>query len=112
MNAESTLQNHIAITEGLLRLYVFVTQYLDRSQYESAGAAYSEHDLQGLLSSTQAEVMELLAVNRVVQHKVEQECTRVLSIAAACHSNECGKAVEAVDVDELKAARWCSKPKL
>jgi hypothetical protein len=108
MNTESMTPAHIDITETLVRLYVFLTQHLDRSQYESARATYPEHELQSHLSSTRAEIMDLLAVNRVVKRKVEQECDHVLSIAAACLTDGPGKTAA---LDELKAERTVLKNK-
>jgi hypothetical protein len=108
MNTESMTPAHIDITETLVRLYVFLTQHLDRSQYESARATYPEHELQSHLSSTRAEIMDLLAVNRVVKRKVEQECDRVLSIAAACLTDGPGKTAA---MDELKTERAVLKNK-
>jgi hypothetical protein len=108
MNAGATVHSHIEITETLVRLYVFLTQHLDRTQYESARATYPEHELQEHLSSTRAELMGLLTVNRVVKGKVEQECNRVLSIATACATDGPGKAAA---IEELKVERAVLKHK-
>jgi hypothetical protein len=108
MNAESTVENQIAVTETLARLYVFLTQHLDRTQYESARATYPEQELQSHLASTRAEIMALLAVNRVVQNKVEEECNQVLSIAAACATEGPGKTAA---IEESKTERAVLKHK-
>jgi hypothetical protein len=109
MNTEYTVHSHIAIAEALVRLYVLLTQHLDRTQYESARTAYPELELQERLSSTRAEIMDLLSVNRVVQHKVEQECDHVLSITVTRASTEPGTVAVA---DELKVVRTVLKAKI
>ena len=53
-------------------------------------------------------MMEILSVNRVVKDKVEQECNRVLSIAATCLTGGAGKTAA---MDELKAERAVLKNK-
>ena len=100
MNAQSTAHGHIGITETLVRLYVILTQYLDRCLNEAARTSYPEHELQSHLSSTRVEMMEILSVNRVVQHKIEQECDRALSLAAACLTDGSGKTAA---IDALKS---------
>jgi hypothetical protein len=84
MNPESIMPSHINIIETLVRLYVLLMQQLDRCQYGPARAAYPEHQLQSQLRSTRAETITLLSVNRVVKHKVKEECDRVDAIAAEC----------------------------
>lgn len=108
MNAQSTAHGHIDITETLVRLYVFLAQTLDRCLNEAARATYPEHELQTHLSSTRAEMMEILSVNRVVKEKVEQECARVLSLTAACLTDGAGKTAA---MDEVKAERAVLKNK-
>ena len=108
MNAQSTAPGHIDITETLVRLYVLLKQNLDRCLNEDARTSYPEHELQSHLSSTRTEMMEILSVNRVVQHKIEQECDRVLSLAAACPTDGSGKTVA---IDALKAERVVLKNK-
>lgn len=76
--------NHIEITETLVRLYVFLAQYLDRCLDEAARQTFPEKDLQAHLSSTQSTMMEILSVNPVVKGKVEKECERVVSLGTKC----------------------------
>ena len=97
MQTQSLAHGHIDITETLVRLYVFLAQYLDRCLNEAAGTTYPDHELQSHLSSTRAKMMEMLSVNRVVKGKVEQECNRVLSLTAACLTDGAGK-MAALDV--------------
>jgi len=80
----ASVPGHIEITETLLRLYVFLAQYLDRCLDETIGKSFQEADLQAHLIATREQVMQMLAVNRVVKGKVEQECERILGLAASC----------------------------
>jgi hypothetical protein len=93
---------HIEITETLLRLYVFLAQYLDRCVNDAARQTYPEHELQAHLSTTKSKMLEILSVNRVVKGKVEQECERVWSLGAACLG---GGRDKATALGELKAER-------
>lgn len=108
MNAQATAHGYVEITETLVRLYVFLAQDLDRCLNEAARQTFPEHELQSHLSSTRAEMMEILSVNRVVQDKVEQECNRVLSLTATCLAEGSGNSAA---VDELKAERAVLKNK-
>ena len=81
---------------------------MDRCLNEAARRTYPEHELQSHLVSTQAEMMEILLVNRVVKGKVEQECNRVLALAAACLTDGAGKTAA---MDEMKAERAVLKNK-
>lgn len=105
MNGQLTAHSHIEITETLVRLYVFLAQGLDRCLDEAARRTYPDQELQSHLASTRAEIMEMLSVNRVVKEKVEQECHRVLALAAACLTDSAGK------MDDLKAERAVLKTK-
>jgi hypothetical protein len=108
MNAQTTAGSHIEITETLLRLYVFLAQDLDRCLNEAARQTFPESELQAHLASTRAKMMEILSVNRVVKEKVEQECNRVLALAAACLAGGDGKKAA---MEELKAERAVLKNK-
>ncbi len=76
--------DHIDITATMVRLYVFLSQYLDRCVNEAARAAYPEADLQAHLAATRGQWLDIVAVNPVVKGKVTEECNRVLAIGAAC----------------------------
>ena len=84
MSAQVAGPNYVEITETLVRLYVFLAQYLDRCVNEAARQSYHEEELQRHLSATRAKMLEILAVNRVVKSKVEKECDRTLSLGTAC----------------------------
>lgn len=94
--------SHVEITETIVRLYVFLTQYLDRCLDEAARKSYPEEELQAHLSATRKQMMEILTVNPVVKGKVEKECERALSLGAACLK---GGADKAASSDAVKAER-------
>jgi hypothetical protein len=103
MNAQTTAHGYLDITETLVRLYVFLTQNLDRCLNEAARTTYPEHELQAHLKSTRAEMMEMLSVNGVVKGKVEQECNRVLALTAACLTDGTGQAAAMEALKEERA---------
>jgi hypothetical protein len=108
MKTPALPRTHIEVTETLVRLYVFLAQHLDRCANETARATYPEQELQAHLTSTRAEMRELLSINQVVQEKVEQECNRVFALTAACLTNgdKQGAALE-----DVKAERAVLKTK-
>ena len=108
MNAPSTVHSHMDITDRLARLYLFLTQSLDRCVSEAARISYPEPEFQSNLASTRAAVLDMLSVNQVVKGKVEQECNRVGSLVTACLKEGAAKAAA---VDELKAERAVLKHK-
>ena len=73
---------HIGIAETFIRLYVFLTQYIDSCEGETVRKDYPEVDLQKNLASARTEMLEILRVNPVVKGKVEKECERVFSLGA------------------------------
>jgi hypothetical protein len=83
MFAQTQAPGHIEITETLVRLYVFLTQYLDRCFDEAARKSYPDEELHAHLSTTRATMADILAVNPVVKSKVEKECKDVLALGAA-----------------------------
>ena len=108
MNAQSAVHNHIAITDTLARLYLFLTQSIDHCVSEAARINYPEAELQAHLATTRTSALAMLSVNQVVKAKVEQECNRVRSLIMACFAD--GSA-NAVALDELKAERAALKHK-
>jgi hypothetical protein len=108
MNGQLTAHGYIETTETLVRLYVFLAQDLDRCLDDAARQTYPEHELQSHLASTRATMMDILSVNPVVQAKVEQECNRVLSLAAKCLMQGPGRMTAR---EELKAERAVLKNK-
>ena len=80
----TTTKEQIDVTAALVRLYVFLAQYLDRCFDDVARKTYPDSELQGHMTDTRRQLMEILAVNPVVQKKLAQECDRVLALGAAC----------------------------
>ncbi|HSQ92549.1 MAG TPA: hypothetical protein VLM19_10320 [Nitrospiraceae bacterium] len=83
MSSQTPTHDHIEITETLVRLYVFLAQYLDRCLDEAARKAYPDEELHAHLSTTREAMADILAVNPVVKGKVEKECKDVLALGAA-----------------------------
>ena len=81
MVAPSAPSSHMQITETLVRLYVFLSQSVDRCLDKSTRESFPEKEHQAFLAETRARVMEALVVNPVVKRKVEEECRRVLNLA-------------------------------
>ncbi|HKQ33693.1 MAG TPA: hypothetical protein VJT11_00170 [Nitrospiraceae bacterium] len=83
MSSQTPTHDHIEITETLVRLYVFLAQYLDRCLDEAARKAYPDEELHAHLFTTRAAMADILSVNPVVKSKVEKECKDVLALGAA-----------------------------
>jgi len=83
MSTHTQSYGYMEITETLVRLYVFLEQYLDRCLDEAARKEYPDGELHAHLSTTRATVADILAVNPVVKNKVEKECKDVLALGAA-----------------------------
>ena len=71
------------IAAALVRLYVFLAQYLDRCFDEAARTSYPDSELQGHLNETRQRLMEILSVNPVVKKKLADECDRILSLGVS-----------------------------
>jgi len=84
MAQAASVPNHIETTETFVRLYVFLSQYLDRCRDDAARRSFPEAELQAHLSATKAKMLDIMAVNRVVKEKVEQECARILALGETC----------------------------
>ena len=82
MLAKELITQHIDIAETFVRMYVFLTQYIDSCAGDTARQDYPEAELQKNLASARAEMLEILEVNPVVKGKVEKECERVLTLGA------------------------------
>lgn len=80
----ASAQEQIDVTAALVRLYVFLAQYLDRCLDEAARKSYPEPELQRHLADTRRQLMEILTVNPVVKRKLDEECDRVLALGASC----------------------------
>ena len=72
------------IGAALIRIYVFLAQYLDRCFDEAARKTYPDAELQRHLADTRRQLMDMLAVNPVVQQKLADDCDRILALGASC----------------------------
>jgi len=70
------------VAAALVRLYVFLAQYLDRCFDDAARKSYPDSELQRHLDETRQQLMELLSVNPVVKRKLADECDRILTLGA------------------------------
>jgi hypothetical protein len=89
--ATSTTEQ-IDVAAALVRLYVFLAQYLDRCFDEAARKSYPDSELQGHLAETRRQLMEILAVNPVVKKKLTEECDRILALGASYLKDGAGDA--------------------
>ena len=85
MPASASAQLEIAA--ALVRLYVFLSQYLDRCINDAVRRSSPDGDLQTHLAQTRLELMEILSVNPVVKRKLTDECDRILTLGASCLSS-------------------------
>ena len=81
MATQPAVNKHIEITETFVRLYVFLSQTLDRCLDQTQRASFPEKEHQAFLTEAQNQMREILTVNPVVKGKVEEECSRVLALA-------------------------------
>src|SRR5512132_323244 len=81
MTAQSVPNQHIEITETFVRLYVFLSQTLDRCLDQTQRETFPEKEHQAFLTEARNEMREILTVNPVVKAKVEEESSRVLALA-------------------------------
>lgn len=80
----SSAKEQTDVAAALVRLYVFLTQYLDRCFDEAARKSYPDAELQAHLSTTRRQLMDILSVNPVVKKKLSEECDRILALGASC----------------------------
>ncbi len=81
MATQPAVNKHIEITETFVRLYVFLSQTLDRCLDQTQRASFPEKEHQAFLTEARNQMREILTVNPVVKGKVEEECSRVLALA-------------------------------
>lgn len=97
----SVTPRHIEVTETLVRLYVFLANYLDRCLNEAARQTYPEAELQKHLAETVAKLADILSINRVVKTKVQEECDRIMALGSACLQ----AGAKGTMADDIKTAR-------
>lgn len=80
----TTAKDQTEVTAALVRLYVFLAQYLDRCFDEAARKSFPDSELQAHLAETRRQLMDILSVNPVVKKKLGEECDRILALGASC----------------------------
>lgn len=80
----TSAKDQTEIAAALVRLYVFLAQYLDRCFDEAARKSYPDAELQAHLTETRRRLMDILSVNPVVKKKLGEECDRILALGASC----------------------------
>jgi len=88
----ATAKDQIEIAAALVRLYVFLSQYLDRCVDDVARTSYPDAELEAHLTETRQTLMSILSVNPVVKRKLAEECDRILALGASCMKAGAGKA--------------------
>ena len=109
MAAQSAESQHIVITEIFVRLYVFLAQTLDRCLDQAQRESFPEKEHQAFLTEARNRMRDMLAVNPVVKGKVEEECSRILKLAASYPKARANKTVLR---RRIKAERDMLKTKL
>lgn len=103
----TSAKEQLDVAAALVRLYVFLAQYLDRCFDEAARKSYPDSELQGHLTETRRQLMEILSVNPVVKNKLSQECDRILALGASCLKG----ATDAATRDAIQTERAILKSK-
>jgi hypothetical protein len=88
----ASTQDQLGIAAALVRLYVFLSQYLDRCFDKAARKSYPDEELQAHLTETRGQLMDILSVNPVVKKKLGEECDRILALGASCLKSGAGDA--------------------
>lgn len=104
----TSTKEQIDVTAALVRLYVFLAQYLDRCFDDASQKSYPDAELQAHLTETRRQLMEILAVNPVVKNKLSQECDRILALGASCLK---GGVIDAITREAIQAERAILKQK-
>ena len=84
MSHNTQSPTHIDLTETFVRLYVFLSQYLDRCLDEGLRRSYPEEELQKHLADTRSHLRDTISINPVVRQKVEAECEEILRLGGVC----------------------------
>ncbi len=104
----TSTKDQIDVAAALVRLYVFLAQYLDRCVDEAARKSYPDSELDAHLTNTRRELMSILSVNPVVKRKLAEECDRILTLGTSCLKS--GKA-DAMTRDAIHTERTALKNK-
>ena len=71
---------YLTTTETYLRFFVLLSQFLDRCLDDQIHGSLSDKDFQEHLTATRTTVVNLLATNRIVKQKVENEYEYVMNL--------------------------------
>ena len=81
MTTEAHNPQHIQVTDALIHVYLVLTQYLDHLLDESKAPELTNQDIESQLEVTRTKLQTALAPHPIVQGKIGEECTRILSEA-------------------------------
>jgi hypothetical protein len=104
----ATAKEQIEIAAAFVRLYVFLSQYLDRCVNDVARTSYPDAELEAHLTETRRQLMSILSVNPVVKKKLTEECDRILALGTSCLKAGAGNPQQ---LDRLAAERAVLKQK-
>ncbi len=77
-----SMSQHIELAEALVRLYMFLNQYIDSCEGDTVHMDDPQQNLETNLASTRAETLEILTVDPVVKGKLDKECERLFTVGA------------------------------
>ncbi|MDH5666979.1 MAG: hypothetical protein OEY86_03075 [Nitrospira sp.] len=80
----ASAQEQVDLAAALVRLYVLLTQYLDRCVDESVRSSYPDTEFQAHLVETRRQLLDIVSVNPVVKQKFTEECDRIMALGASC----------------------------
>jgi hypothetical protein len=104
----ASASTQLEIAAALVRLYVFLSQYLDRCLDDAVRRGLPDGDFQTHLAQTREELMDILSVNPVVKRKLTDECDRILNLGASCLTPS---SLTAKDRERIHAEREVLKQK-
>ena len=99
----ASAQTQLDVAAALVRLYVFLAQYLDRCFDDAARKSYPDAELQVHLTETRRQLMSILSVNPVVKKKLGEECDRILALGETCLKSGGGDATARESIQTEKA---------
>ena len=80
----ASAQEQVNLAAALVRLYVLLTQYLDRCVDESVRSSCPDTEFRAHLVETRRQLLDIVSVNPVVKQKLTEECDRIVELGASC----------------------------
>jgi len=80
----ASAQEQVNLAAAMVRLYVLLTQYLDRCVDESVRSSYPDTEFQSHLVETRRQLLDTVSVNPVVKQKLTEECDRIMALGVSC----------------------------